>query len=601
MPVVKKIVSLDVQSNLQEFTKEFDRYNEVLSKQPEMWADVAKENEAMAKGFKAMAALMLAQQHMARDIANENKKVEQHSSKAALYWDSMARSSKTIAGNIVAATRSLEKWTGIFSLTSGLALGGSVWGFERLAAGAGAGRREATGLGLSYGAKRAFDLTYGRFADTSGIVRGVSSAQGDLGSQEARAMYALGMVPGQHGDTAEESVEVLKRVRALAQSSDPKTWGRVIQGRGLGALGVDIETMRRLSTASDADLDAEGYKKRMADFGVSDKALKDMQEFDMALEGAGIKIKSTFIEALSPLAPELKQLADGLSDAVKQLIGGQGFKDGVHWVAEGLHEFGQYVNKPAFKQDIKDLADGISYAAKKMVSWARWLGLLPESEEEKRKNAAIADATHGSMKNDHNSTSSSFGKGGKTNPLSPSNGGVKYLPDGTPIVDTPPAGSTMSGSAAGSDMLDLVRRLEGTPDGRMSPAGAVGVYQIMPETARGLGYDPDDRYDPVKNKEMAQKLLSQLDQKYHGNKAEILADYNGGPAAVDIYRRGGLAGLDNWTNRSGDHPYRETANYLRNSGVEVTINNNTGGSAVTSIANAGGVSGVGTPGPSILQ
>src|SRR6202012_4916162 len=127
------------------------------------------------------------------------------------------------------------------------------------------------------------------------------------------------------------------------------------------------------------------YKKRMADFGVTDKALKDMQEFDMALEGAGIKIKSTLIETLSTLAPELKMLSDGLSDAAKQLIGSQGFKDAIHWVAQGLHEFGEYVNKPAFKQDIKDLADGISYAAKKMIEWSRDIGLLPESKAEAEK------------------------------------------------------------------------------------------------------------------------------------------------------------------------------------------------------------------------
>lgn len=593
MPVVQKIVSIDVQSNLSKFTEEFDKYNDLLSKQPEIWAEVSKENKVMGEGFKVMGALMLAQAELARKAAVEHKKIASESSAAAFSWESMGRSSKSVFNNIVGATRQLEKWTGIFTLASGLAVGGSLFGFDRFAASAGAGRREATGLGLSYGAKRAFGVTYGRFVDSDTLLSGVSTARGDPGSAEARAMYSLGMIPGQSGDTAEASQETLKRVRALAQRTPDSMLGTVTKAYGLDALGYSTELMRRLKGASDKDLQEGEYKKRIQDFGVTEKALKDMQEFDMALESAGIKIKSTFIELLGPLAPELKLLAEGMSDALKSILGSQGFKDGIAWAAKGLHEFGEYVNKPEFKQDIKDLADGIGYAAKRLVEAGRWLGLLPgdkEAEEKKKQAQAEYDKMPWWAKPGY-----LLGGGMVAEAMGGSKGAkVKTLPDGTLIVDSPVPGMS---AKYDNDMLGIVAQLEASPDinGRpqTSPAGAVGKYQIMKDTAIGLGFTDQDRYDPDKNKQMAQKLLDELSARYHGDKAQVLAAYNGGPTAGDYLRDHG--------NRELPRGYGETQQYLHRAGIEVTINNNTGGSAVTSVASGGGVSGVGTSGPSILQ
>lgn len=601
MPVVSKVVSIDVQSNLSKFTEEFEKYNEMLNKQPEVWAEVGKESKAMADGFKAMSALMLAQLATTHKIAEEVDKVDKGTKSAAFSWDAMGRSSKTVFNNVVGATRQLEKWTGIFSLTAGFGLGGSIWGLERLAASAGAGRREATGLGLTYGEQRAFGVTYGRFVDSDTLLKGVSTARGDVSSAEARAMFALGMVPGQSGDTAEAAQETLKRVRALAQRTPDNMLGTISKAYGLDALGYSTEDLRRLKGASDKEIDQEGYKRRAGQFAVTDKALRDMQEFDMALESAGIKIKSTFIELLAPLAPQLNRLAEGLSDTVKAVMSSQGFKDGIDFAAKELHEFGDYINTPAFKQDIKDLADGISYASKRMVEAARFIGLLPtkESEDQKKANKAI-NALPPSVGGGPMGwlMKKFFGvAGGGAAGTSSSGSGLKTLPDGTVISDDPAMSGVGMSAASDEKMLGLIAKLEGSPDinggPQESPKHAIGKYQIMADTARGLGYDPQDRYDPVKNKEMAGKLIAELSARYHGNVAEILAAYNGGPTVGDYLRDHGDKQLP--------RGYEETQGYLRRAGFDVTINNNTGGSAVATVSNASGVSGFGTPGPSILQ
>jgi cell wall-associated NlpC family hydrolase len=60
----------------------------------------------------------------------------------------------------------------------------------------------------------------------------------------------------------------------------------------------------------------------------------------------------------------------------------------------------------------------------------------------------------------------------------------------------------------------------------VSPAGATGIAQFMPGTAKGLGIDPTD---PVASLDAAAKLMSDYVQRY-GNIADALAAYNAGPA-----------------------------------------------------------------------
>ena len=73
---------------------------------------------------------------------------------------------------------------------------------------------------------------------------------------------------------------------------------------------------------------------------------------------------------------------------------------------------------------------------------------------------------------------------------------------------------------------------------RVSPKGARGIAQIMPATARGLGYTEQDANDPVKSIEMMGKLYSELNQTYNGDVGAMMAHYNGGNKAGKAYMEG---------------------------------------------------------------
>lgn len=68
-----------------------------------------------------------------------------------------------------------------------------------------------------------------------------------------------------------------------------------------------------------------------------------------------------------------------------------------------------------------------------------------------------------------------------------------------------------------------------------SPKGAVGVMQLMPKTAKGLGVDP---HDVRQNIIGGVKYLRQLSDKYGGDQHLTAAAYNAGPGSVD--KHGGV-------------------------------------------------------------
>ena len=82
-------------------------------------------------------------------------------------------------------------------------------------------------------------------------------------------------------------------------------------------------------------------------------------------------------------------------------------------------------------------------------------------------------------------------------------------------------------------LLSAVAKVEsGYDPSAVSPAGARGLMQLMPGTARSLGVDPDD---PAQAVDGAARMLSGLLTQFGGRVDLALAGYNAGAGAVQRY------------------------------------------------------------------
>lgn len=138
-----------------------------------------------------------------------------------------------------------------------------------------------------------------------------------------------------------------------------------------------------------------------------------------------------------------------------------------------------------------------------------------------------------------------------------------HAKDHVPVVTTPSVSAGREPALADNAYLETIKNAarkysvdpnlvsavaeveSGFNQSAVSSAGAVGIMQLMPETAASLGVNP---HDAAQNIEGGAHYLRQLLDSFHGDVRQAVAAYNAGPQAVRDY--------------GGVPPYSETQTYV---------------------------------------
>lgn len=557
MPV-KSLIDLDVNdAAFNRFHANYRQYAALLAKQPAAFRQIQNMVTGNVKSFQELVALEVASIGKAKLMAEAHEKALRITKTESDHWREMARNTKTMATNIGNATLSLMKWGTLTSVFTGLLGAGGLFGIERLSQSAAAGRQQSLGSNVSFGDRRAFNTNFGRLVGPE-FLNGINSSM--LSAEGRASLYGAGVSDRTINtrDPAQVGLEALRGIKRLIDKTPDQLIANTLTARGISFLSPEQALALKNTSYGELNQLYGGFSRDRVSQNVSPDDLKRWQDFNTRLEAAGNTIESVFIRGLTPLTGPLQKLSEAATHVVERFLGNKGLEEVIKKVASGLEGFADYVSTPEFLKAIGTFVDGMVTIAQKIGGFIEWMGGGQGSEGyEDTKNRAKA------LREERETTGKSA---------------LSQLWD----VFSP----SVSGSEPGTPtaLKGIVRKLEGSRDDETSYKGAVGRYQVTPDTARTYHFDPSRLKDPKYNEMVADAILADLTKRYNGNTDEILAAYNGGPGrANNLRRHGGDLRVLPWETQQYIRHAHNLAGYTPKVGVHVTIETPAGGSIPSNI------------------
>ena len=373
---VKSIIDIEINDDsFKAFSALYERYNTLLSKAPGQWGQA---NRVAKTGFESVAAALMAQNDMTRMAARGQESAGRVARATARHWHDMARDTREVAGNIARATSQLLKWTALTSVFSGLLGAGGLFGIDRMAGTVGAGRRAASGLGLRYGERAAFDTNYGRLVD-EGFLSNVNEVLHDV--TRRHALYGAGLTEGQVAgkNTAEVGALLVPALKRLADQTNPSQMSQVLQSRGLGQI-IGLQEFQRLrnTPASEMSQISRQYGADTRSLDLGQGTQKAWQDFGVQMHRAGQMIENVFVRGLEPLVPPLSKLSESFARSVDTLLSNPHLSEWITKFGDAIEGAARYLGTDEFQHNIRTFVDGVGKLASKVASVASWFADSPE-------------------------------------------------------------------------------------------------------------------------------------------------------------------------------------------------------------------------------
>ncbi|MEH4647730.1 lytic transglycosylase domain-containing protein [Escherichia coli] len=440
-------------------------------------------------------------------------------------------------------------------------------------------QKNADELVATPGELKAAESTYSPyFSGVGNVLNTLAAAQNDQEHPARVGLLHLGINPDKN---ATENLPVfLKKVAELAKEYQGSGLTQsMLRGRGLGWVNFGLTNQLVKYQDKIPELNKEfSLRAAQNDSLLTSGHTSKYQNITSNLEKNWDRLTSGFQGAMAGNEDALIRMSDGATNAALNFMNGENFKRILTDVETGLDKLGKYVNGPDFNNDLNNFAENVAKVTKALSGFVGfavehpWLFGVAVLAGPSRVGAVAATttgvaarvvggsllgATAGTVAGlviptNNTPTTSEEMKGleGRFN--------FDYFNEVQEWQKNNP-GKVWPGKIGGDNnanlsqkekLLAMVRakaRAALLPEGLMeamigvesgwnpnaiSAKGAMGLPQFVKRTGNAYGLYGKDFYDPDKSTDAMVRYLIDNSNRYGGDIAKMLAQYNGGNAAV---------------------------------------------------------------------
>ncbi|MBZ8513813.1 transglycosylase SLT domain-containing protein [Escherichia coli] len=439
-------------------------------------------------------------------------------------------------------------------------------------------QKNADELQATPGELKAAESTYSPyFSGVGNLLNTLAAAQNDTQHPAYNGLIGLGINPKK--GAAENLPVLLERVAAFAKEYEGTglTQG-MLNGMGLGWVNFGFANQLVKYQDKIPELNKEFLlRASQNDSLLTSGHTSQYQNLTSNLENNWDRLTSGFQGALAGNAYPLIRISNGATNAALNFMNGENFKRILTDVGTGLDKLGKYVNGPDFNNDLNNFAGNVAKVTKALggfVGFAAehpWLFGAAVIAGGSGAFTGVASAVVTAMMR-HPLISAAMAYGAYAykdheNIIASANSSWDYtkrnvgdalrwigidtdLGRKNTVQGTPEIAMDIPGVATVNGLQDYVRKINresllpenmmaaiaekesGWNPNAISKAGAKGLFQFIPETAKAYGLEGNDVFDPVKSTHAAARYLTDSMKRYGGDIAKVLAQYNGGNVAV---------------------------------------------------------------------
>lgn len=357
----KPILRVEIDdTEFKNFAKLFDEYKVEAAKQPEAWSEVGKTAKDTADNFDKINRSMRKTARPRKPGETEGRSRE----RLDVAWSSISYNSKRFFENIKGASLSLMKWGGLTGVFSSIVGAGGLFGITRMAMNVSANRMNASGLGVNYGAKSAFNTALGRLGNTDSLLSGFHRAL--TGANERSVLLGV-MGPNANSrlagkDAAGAAIEALPDIQRLLKKSPRNSVVQTAEAYHLSALGIDANMAVLLRDMSPEELKSilDQGKSMAQRLDLSPALQKSFRDFMDQLERAELTVRTHFERVLVKLTPGIGKVTDAVVGLFGVFLGKNSpIGDWLSAVDDGMKFFAQEVQNAPVDKWMSEVASGI--------------------------------------------------------------------------------------------------------------------------------------------------------------------------------------------------------------------------------------------------